>query len=127
MKNILHLSIIILGTIGFFGVTQISYVHAIGQESCPMLGSIPACYVIFVGYAMVIASMIPNISKARMIFLIGWTPVIVLALMGTVGELTQTMQCPHTEKGTPKCYFSAAYSAIIGVLAWFFFKVFKKV
>jgi len=122
MKNILRFSVIILGAVGFLGVTQISYVHAIGQESCPILGSIPACYLIFIGYAMVIASMLPKISRARMIFLIGWTPVIVLALMGTVGELTQTMSCPHTEAGTPKCYFSAAYSAVIGVLAYLFFK-----
>ena len=121
MKNILRISIIILGLIGFVGVSKISYEHFHGN-SCPMLGMIPACYVIFVGYAMIIISMIPKINRAGLIFIIGWTPVIVLALMGTVGEWTHTVQCPRTASGNPACYFSAGYSTLIGVLAYWFFK-----
>jgi hypothetical protein len=127
MKMALRISITVLAILGFIGVSKISYVHAIGESSCPMLGTLPACYLIFFAYGLIIISMLPKITKAKMIFTIGWLPVIVLALMGTVGELTQTMSCPHTETGIPKCYFSAAFSAVIGILAFFHFKVSKKV
>lgn len=121
MKKILSFSIIILGIIGFWGVSKISYLHATG-EPCPMLGVLPACYVIFIGYAMIIISMLPKVSKPKTVFLIGWIPVIVIALIGIIGELTQTMQCAQSETGIPKCFYSAGFSAIIGVLGYLFFK-----
>lgn len=121
MQLILRIGIILLGIIGFIGVTNISYVHWSGESSCPMLGVVPACYVIFVAYAMVVVSMFLK-DNAKKIFLIFWLPIIVLALIGSVGELTNLMQCPHTADGTPKCYFSALFSGMIGVLAWFYFK-----
>ncbi len=70
---------------------------------------------------MVVISMFLSADKQKKIFIIFWLPIIVLALIGSIGELTNSMQCPRTEAGTPKCYFSAIYSAIIGVLAWFYF------
>ena len=121
MKKILSFSIILLGIIGFWGVSKISYLHLTG-ESCPMLGVMPACYIIFIGYAMIILSMLPKVPKPKILFLLGWTPVIALALMGTIGELTHTMQCPHTATGIPTCFLSTTFSATIGLLAYLFFK-----
>ena len=126
-KNILSLSIVILGLIGFWGVSKISYLHFSGHESCPMLGMLPACYIVFLGYFMIVLSMLPRIPRSKMIFIIGWLPVIILALVGTAGEVTQTMSCPHTNTGIPKCYFSAVFSAAIGILAFFHFKTRKMV
>ena len=125
-KNILSTIIIILGLLGFFGVSQISYLHFTKQESCPMIGQVPACYVIFVGYFLIVLSMLLKVSNKKMIFLIGWIPVFMLALIGSIGELTDTLQCPHTKTGIPKCYFSAIYSAIIGFFALYVFKNSKK-
>ena len=121
MKTTLRISIIILALLGFIGVSKISYIHYIGEESCPMIGILPACYLIFIAYAMVVVSMFPKIKKAKTVFIIGWLPIIVLALIGTVGEITQSMQCPRMDSGFPKCYLSAVFSIIIGILAWLFF------
>lgn len=124
MKALLHIGIIILAAIGFAGVANISYMHLTGESLCPILGVIPACYVIFVAYGMVIISMFLK-ENAKKVFFIFWLPIILLALLGSIGELTNLAQCPHTQEGTPKCYFSALFSGIIGVMAWFYFKKIK--
>jgi len=121
MKLALRIGIIILATIGFAGVTNISYAHWIGESSCPMIGIIPACYIIFIAYGMVIVSMFLK-KNAKKIFLIFWLPIILLAVVGSIGELTNLAQCPHTQEGIPKCYFSALFSGVIGVMSWFYFK-----
>ncbi|WP_166739379.1 hypothetical protein [Psychromonas algicola] len=46
-----------------------------------------------------------------------------LASVGVVGDLTSTIACPSSELGIPKCYFSAALSAAIGVLYWKLYKI----
>jgi hypothetical protein len=66
--------------------------------------------------------MSPNLKKSLALFLIGWVPVITLALVGVFGELTSTLHCPPSEIGIPKCYFSAALSMVIGLLYWRFYK-----
>ncbi len=123
MRQSLKIGIILLGMLGFFGVTKISYQHWIEASSCPMLGAIPACYVIFIAYAMVVVSMLLSAQRQKKVFIFFWLPVIILALLGTMGELTGLAACPHTETGIPKCYFSAILSALIGLLAWFYFKI----
>ena len=125
MKNILRVSIILLSAIGFWGVSKISYIHFIAEESCPMLGVIPACYVIFFAYGTMVLSVLFNIPNMKKIFTIAWLPVIILALMGTFGELTHTVRCPHTDSGLPQCYISAGLSGFIGLLAFWYFKLVK--
>ena len=123
MRKYLRFGIILLGVLGFIGVTKISYQHWIGASSCPMLGAIPACYVIFVAYAMVVISMFLPMRRQKKVFIFFWLPIIILALLGSAGELTGLAECPHTETDIPKCYFSAMLSALIGFFAWFYFKI----
>ena len=68
-------------------------------------------------------SMYPRLQKSSALFLIGWVPVITLALAGVVGELTNSLQCPHLENGIPQCFISAAFALILGLLAWLLFKI----
>ena len=94
-------SIILLASIGVLGVGRISINHWTGEASCPMIGPLPACYII----------------------LIGWVPVITLALIGVVGELTDVIQCPQLENGLPQCYLSAVLALILGLIAWLLFRI----
>ena len=120
---LLRTAIILLASIGVLGVGRISVVHWTGEASCPMIGSLPACYIILVAYSLIALSMYPRLRKAPQVFLIGWVPVTTLALAGVVGELTGTLQCPQLENGIPQCFISAAFGLSIGLLAWFLFKI----
>jgi len=114
----IRLAIIILGGLGFIGVGGISHSHWSGEASCPTIGSLPACYIILLGYGLILASLLLKPKTSVVLFLIGWIPVIALASIGVVGDLTSTVSCPSSEIGIPKCYFSAALSLAIGLLYW---------
>ncbi|MEE8254794.1 MAG: hypothetical protein V3S58_04225 [Nitrosomonadaceae bacterium] len=116
-------AIVLLASIGVLGVGRISISHWTGEASCPMIGSLPACYIILIGYSLIVLSMYPRLQKAFVLFLIGWVPVAMLALTGVVGELTDVLQCPHLENGIPQCYLSAALALFIGLLTWLLFKI----
>ena len=122
---LLRAAIVLLASIGVLGVGRISITHWLGEASCPMLGPLPACYIILIGYSLIVLSMFPRLQQASVVFLIGWVPVIMLALSGVVGELTGILQCPHLENGIPQCYLSAALASIIGVPAWLLFRSMK--
>ena len=121
--SMIRIAIITLVALGLWGVGGISFTHWAGQTPCPTIGLIPACYIIFVGYGLVLVSMYPNLKTSLGVFLIGWVPVISLALVGVIGELTSMLHCPISEVGIPKCYFSAALSLLIGLLYWRFYKI----
>ena len=124
MKTVfLRTAIVLLASIGVLGVGRISVIHWMGEASCPMISSLPACYIILIAYILIVLSMYPRLQKALFVFLIGWVPVITLALSGVVGELTGTLQCPHLENGIPQCFISATFALIIGLLAWPLFKI----
>ena len=118
-----RVAIVLLASIGVLGVGRISVIHWTGEASCPVISSLPACYVILIAYSLIVFSMYPRLQKARIVFFTGWVPVITLALAGVVGELTNTLQCPHLENGVPQCFISASFASIIGLLAWYLFKI----
>jgi hypothetical protein len=120
---IFRTAIVLLAGIGVLGVGRISVIHWTGEASCPMISSLPACYIILISYCLIVFSMYPRLQKTLIVFLIGWVPVITLALAGVVGELTDTLQCPHLENGIPQCFISAAFALIIGLLAWLLFNI----
>ncbi len=124
MKEIVfRTAIVVLASIGVLGVGRISVIHWTGEAFCPMISSLPACYIILIAYSLIVLSMYPRLKKAVGVFLIGWVPVTTLALTGVVGELTDILQCPHLENGIPQCYISATLALIIGLLAWVLFRV----
>ena len=125
MSKLIRAIIIVLAVLGMWGVGNISLSHWSAEETCPMLGPAPACYLILAGYTLMFASMFAPLKISLPVFIIGWTPVILLALAGVVGELTATLSCPASSIGIPKCYFSALLSAAIGLLYWCFYHMQK--
>ena len=119
---LLRFSIIILALFGVWNVAKISMDHWAGESACPMIGQVPICYIILIGYSLIVLSMYPQLKKAVIVFLLGWLPVVLFALTGVIGELTNTFQCPQTPTGIPVCYFSAAFSLIIGVFSLLVFR-----
>lgn len=125
MVRVMRGAIVALAVLGVWGVGNISLSHALGEMSCPMLGPVAACYIILVGYTLILCSMFVSLTRSLFMFIAGWAPVILLALAGVVGELTATLACPASAIGIPKCYFSALLSAVIGLLYWRFYRMQK--
>ena len=86
-----------------------------------MLGTIPECYIIFIAYAMIVISMFLPKKIQKKVFIFFWLTIIILALLGSLEELTGLAECPHTGIGIHKCYFSAIFSTLVGIFAWFYF------
>jgi len=56
-------AIVLLASIGVLGVGRISISHWTSEASCPMMGSLPACYIILIGYSLIVLSMYPRLKR----------------------------------------------------------------
>jgi len=92
--------------------------HIQGQN-CPMIGFVPACYVVFAGYLAMAFSVTINPKKTAWLFYPGWVPVFLFAFTGTSLEIMGRPTCPATSSGIPLCYFSLAISIAL-VLGYLF-------
>ncbi len=97
-----------LGVIGLLGVAPIAYRHAMGVETCPMLGPVPACYIVLLGYALTVASVFAGVRFRTTVFVAGWTPVFGLALMASGFEVLGNEVCPRGTYSIPTCFYSLA-------------------
>ncbi len=88
------------------GLIPISFAHLQTGVVCPMLGPLPACYLVSACYAaMGLADVLWN-KRLNGLFFAGAAPVILLALIGTSLELSGRPTCPRSETGLPLCYLS---------------------
>jgi hypothetical protein len=113
-----------LAFLGAFAAFDISYAQWTGTAACPSLGIVPACYVVLAGYGLILLS---DILLSRVIFLIGWIPVFLLAAGGSISELLFTTPvCPRTKSGIPQCYLSLALVIIIGISGLYLFTILSR-
>ncbi len=92
-------------------------------EACPVIGSVPACYVAFAGYGlMVIGFIVAKATGRRLLFRVGLGIAGGLALLGTTLELIQGNVCPRAGS-VPLCYVSLAMSLAI---LWLFERTITK-
>lgn len=108
---------ILLSLFGFAGVVPVSIDTFNSTNSCPMIGHIPACYVVMVGYFLMLLSCF---SKRSILFILGWLPVFLLAVTGVVSELLGHEVCPRNSADIPMCYFSLTLVVLIAItfLGW---------
>lgn len=105
-----------LALYGAYAAFGISQVHLASVKPCPVIGPLPACYVVLAGY---IAMLLAVIRPTKWLFLTGWLPVFLLAASGVTGEIVSDVPvCPQTDGGIPKCYFSFGISLILGFAGW---------
>ena len=120
MKVMNKLTLTFLSIIALFGTyagLELSLDHLKVGEICPMLGSVPACIIVFFGYLFVLISAFAYKKNwAAKLFYIGWTPVFLLALSGVFLELTRGGICPPGPAGIPKCFFSLAMATLALIL-----------
>jgi len=104
-----RLLLIAIAGFGCLAGARLSLQHLQHGEVCPMLGPIPACFIVFAGYLFVVFTAIGSKqANAARLFYIGWWPVFLLALIGVFLELTRGDTCPSGPMNIPQCFFSLA-------------------
>lgn len=112
--NILKIILWCLLGVGLYGAFSVSYTTITGTSPCPSVVGVPACFVVFIGYfLMLIATLINTHSHTRTFFLAGWIPVFLLAFVGSVFEIGNGNTCPKSSFGLALCYVSLAFAVTI--------------
>jgi len=118
-----RLMLLIFSGFGLFAGAKLTIEHISIGETCPLLGSVPACYVVAAGYFLIFVSALMIMhSKARSIFYLGWLPVMGLALTGVIFELVRGSTCPPGALGIPQCFYSLA----MALLCWVLFRLARR-
>jgi len=114
---LLRTILFMISAFGTFAGARLSLLHLQQGEVCPMVGPLPACILVFLGYLGVCLSAI-FIQKtwASRAFYLGWTPVFILACIGVGLELFKGNVCPNGPANIPQCFFSLGMAAICWVL-----------
>lgn len=120
-----QITLFLLVGFGTYSSGQLAWREWTTGEACPVVGSVPACYVAFAGYLLMTIALV-GVSKVPWLTNAFYTGVAIaggLALIGTVLELVQGNVCPRVGS-IPMCYISLAMSLLI---AYLFFRTVKAV
>lgn len=96
--------VIALGAVyGTFGLVEQEF--SVG-DICPKILKIPACYIVFVCFLSALVFHLSKLKKRQLYYFVSIGLVTLIALTGTIGELTGTTECPKTSGGIPMCFIS---------------------
>ncbi len=73
---------------------------------CPKIFGIPACYIVITCFFVGLIGHLVNNPKGTWVFFVSIGIVTIIAITGTIGELTGTTKCPRTTQGIPMCFIS---------------------
>ena len=111
--------LLVLLSIGLYGALSVSYLTVTGIAPCPSVAKLPACFIVTIGYfLMLVATFFNNKLNAKWLFIIGWSPVVLLALVGSLLELSQGDICPKSSMGIALCYVSLSFAIMVAALFW---------
>jgi hypothetical protein len=117
MTFAVRLLLLVLIAVGLYGAAKVSFNTLTGISPCPKVFDIPACFVVLTGYSlMLIALVLQPVGRFKGIFLIGWLPVFLLALIGSILQLMNGNTCPKSESGLPLCYLSLMFSVFLIIM-----------
>ena len=109
--------LILFTLFGMWAGATLSLKHIQVGGVCPELGNTPVCFIIFIGYAlMLIGAAFIRGKFAYRSFILGAAPVLTLALLGVVSEIFISEICPPGMLGIPQCFYSLVLAFICIVL-----------
>lgn len=121
MKQILQyliIGVLLFAIYGAFGVSMEDFKQ---KDVCPKIFGIPACYVVLSFFLIaLLAQILRHSSGSRILFYIVVAIPFLMALSGTIKELSGTVICPRTSGGTPMCYISLGLCTALLLLKTFF-------
>jgi len=103
-QNILNITIYIIFIFGIYGAGSLVLTEFLHNDSCPKIGIIPACYIIFL--CLIVPFIAQILNKGKVIYFAFITIALTIATYGSVGQLLGLVQCPKTVSGVPMCYIS---------------------
>lgn len=109
-----------LSVFAVYTAFSLSVAHLNGISICPMVLGYPACVIVLICYFLITIAWGMALTKnighwPLVIFLIGFFPALLLALIGSTGEVFGFANCPVTENGFPKCFISLAFLIAMAV------------
>ncbi len=106
LKKVISFIIYFLLIFGVYGAGKLSYNEILHHNICPKLIGIPACFIIFLCF--LIPLLIHFLKKRKVLYFVFTGIAFTIALVGTIGQMTDNIQCPKKDDGTPMCYISLA-------------------
>ncbi len=110
--------------IGLIGIVPITIQHATGTASCPILGFVPACYVVTLAYSLTGASMLVGAELRSALFVAGWVPIFGLAVLGSSMQVLGNEACPRSVGDIPGCYLSLTLTTSL-ILAFLVERIYR--
>lgn len=110
--------VVLISVYVLFQLAPVIRIEWLGQEGCPNVGPLPVCYLVAVCYALMGCAALINPRKLAIAFVIGWVPVFLLALSGSVLEVMGRDTCPDAPNGVPMCFYSLALATVLVPLFW---------
>lgn len=124
MKLTIKIILLLLLSIGLYGGLSVSYLTITEVARCPSVFSIPACFIVAIGYfLMFFAAVAHKQSNIKWAFILGWLPVFLLALVGSILEVSNGNTCPQSNMGIPLCYISLGLVVMVAMLYWLLNKI----
>lgn len=89
------------------------------KNICPKIAGIPACYIVFVCFLTASISHLINTAFSTQLFFIFIGIPGVIALIGSITELTGRTICPKTKSGIPMCYISLGFCVALAITKFY--------
>jgi hypothetical protein len=113
MDRFARYALISLSLLGTLAGGSLSIEHLQMGEVCPILGPVPACFVVFVGYVLILVNAVfASKLNLKTLFFLGWNPIFLLAAMGVSLEVFGQDICPPGAMGIPQCFYSLAMALL---------------
>lgn len=115
MLRITLFGLVLFGT---WSSGKLSWQQYLSGEACPILGFIPACYLAFAGYLMMLIAVMLR-TWSPFFYWLFWGGLFIaggLALLGSAMELVKGNICPRAYGWIPMCFISLGFSVLVGVL-----------
>ncbi len=119
MKQILFIVIVIILLFSIYGSFNLSMVDFHKKNICPKVLGIPACYIVLLFFILGLAGHVFKEYLGRDLWYYGFIAVpFLLALGGSLTELSGKVICPRTPDGTPMCFISLGICTTLLILKY---------
>jgi len=114
MSRIVYIVLCVVLLVAILEAFKLSLANFHGKNECPKLLGIPACYLVLLSFVLMLLAQLASsfFSGATYYFAFLAFPLL-LALIGTLTELSGKVICPRTAGGTPMCYLSLAICLLL--------------
>jgi len=114
VKSLLFYVIAVVLLFVIYGSWELSVTDFRQKDICPKVLGIPACYLVLIFFILVLLShLLERVFDNKLWYFVFIAFPFLLALGGTLAEISGTVVCPRTSGGTPMCYISLGMCSLL--------------